>query len=203
MTNWTEDKKATLAQLYPEHTNAEIASILGVTKSAVMAQAFKQKLFKTPEFHKRTSSKGYFPKGHRSFNKGKKWDEFMSKEAQESSRKTTFKKGHTPKNHKPIGTEVIEPKNGYIKVKISEPNGWVLKHRHIWQQHNGIIPKGYNIQFKDKDKRDFNIENLYMINRNEQMAENSIIRYPANLRTAIKRIGKIKKLIKEHESNKY
>ena len=44
---------------------------------------------------------GQFVKGQTSFNKGKKWSEYMSEEGQKNSRKTTFKKGNIPANRRP------------------------------------------------------------------------------------------------------
>lgn len=137
-----------------------------------------------------------FKKGHTPANKGKKWDEFMSKEGQKNSRKTTFKKGHASHNRKPVGYERINV-DGYIEVKASEPRTFKLKHRVIWEQHHGKIPAGYNIQFRDKNPLNCTIENLYIISRKEQINQNTIMRYPNELRTAIKRISKLKKLINQ------
>lgn len=198
---WTPDNIKKLIALYPNNSNAEIAKILGTTVPAVDGRAFKLKLFKTKEFHKTRSSKSWFPKGHISHNKGKKWSEFMTEKGSQNSRKTTFKKGHTPKNYKPVGTEVFQKKDGYIKIKIAEPNKWMLKHRFVWEQHNGLIPKGFNVQFVNKDRADCRIENLYLISRSEQINNNSIIRYPEELRKTIHRVSKIKRLIKQNENN--
>lgn len=193
---WTEERKSKLIELYPEHTNRELAEILGVSESSINAQAFILNLFKSEDFHRRKREGTQFRKGNTPPNKGKKWDEYMSKEMQENSRKTTFKKGHTPKNHKPVGYQRITV-DGYIEVKTQEPNVFKLKHRIIWEEHNGPIPKGYNIQFRDRNPLNCSIENLYMISRSEQMSENTIMRYPEKLRTAIKRVSKIKKLINQ------
>ena len=39
---------------------------------------------------------GQFQKGQTPFNKGKKWDEYMTKEGQKNSKKTQFKEGNIP-----------------------------------------------------------------------------------------------------------
>jgi len=193
---WTEERKTILIELYPEHTNREIAEILGVSESSINAQAFILNLFKSEDFHRRKREAGMFKKGDTPPNKGKKWGEFMSLKSQENSRKTTFQKGHKPPNHKPVGYQRITV-DGYIEVKTQEPNVFNLKHRLIWEAHNGPIPKGHNIQFRDKNPLNCTIENLYMISRSKQISENTIMRYPENLRTAIKRVSKIKKLINQ------
>lgn len=199
---WTPEKDQQLKSLYPNKTNREVAEILGATESAINARAFILNLFKTKEFHRERASKSWYGKGHIPQNKGRKWSEYMSIEGQNRSRKTTFKKGNTPKNHLPVGTEMQERKDGYIKVKIAEPNKWMLKHRLVWERHNGPIPKGHNVQFANKDKTDCRIENLYLISRKEQINQNSIVRYPGEIRKAMTGISKIQKLIREHE-NKY
>lgn len=193
---WSEERKSKLIELYPEHTNKEIAEILGVSESSVSIQAFDLRLFKSEDFHRRKREGTQYRKGNTPTNKGKKWNEFMSHEGQQNSRKTTFKKGHTPKNHKPVGYQRITI-DGYIEVKTQEPNVFKLKHRLIWEEHNGQIPKGYNIQFRDRNPLNCTIENLYMISRSKQINENTIMRYPESLRTAIKRVSKIKKLINQ------
>lgn len=193
---WSEERTKRLIELYPEHTNREIAETLGVSESSVMLRAFNLRLFKSADFHRRKREATQFKKGLIPANKGKKWNEFMSHEGQQNSRKTTFKKGNIPPNHKPVGYERFT-KDGYIEVKVKETNIFRLKHRYIWEQHNGPIPKGCNIQFKDGNRLNCSIENLYMISRTDQVANNSIIRYPVNIRTAIRRVSKINKLIKQ------
>lgn len=201
MRSWSEIEDKILRELYSDTRNVDIAETLGRSKGAIDIRAFNLGLKKSEEMRRKNSSKGWFRKGHIPDNKGKRWSEFMSEEGMRNSSKTTFKKGHIPKNHKPVGTEVLEPKDGYVKVKIAEPNKWKLKHRYIWEQHHGKIPRGYNVQFHNKDRTDCRIENLYLISRSEQISNNSIIRYPQEVRTAIKRISKIKKLIRQNENN--
>jgi len=114
---------------------------------------------------------GRFKKGHSAHNKGKKWDEYMSKEGQVKSSKTTFKKGNIPHNHRPVGSERLS-KDGYIEVKIAEPNKWIGKHRLVWEQANGEIPKGYKMAFLDGDRQNVRLENLTILPLNEQLIMN-------------------------------
>lgn len=137
--------------------------------------------------HLQNGLTGYFPKGHTPFNKGKKWDEYLTPEQQEKSRQTCFSSERIVNNqdhtwyHK-IGDEV-EDKDGYIKIKCfnhARENGgwkknstraWKLKHRWLWEQNYGPIPKGYVIIFLDGNNRNFNLDNLAMIS----MKQNAII----------------------------
>jgi hypothetical protein len=121
----------------------------------------------------------------------------MPEEIRERVKHTWFPKGNKPQNHKPVGHERIT-RDGYKEVKVSEPNVFKLYHRLIWEQHNGPIPKGYNIQFKDGDKLNTTIENLYIISRKEQMLKNNIHNYPKELIPLIILQGKLNKKIKQH-----
>ena len=117
---------------------------------------------------------GCYKKGNAPANKGKKWDEYMSKEGQKNSRKTTFKKGNIPANHREIGEERIT-KDGYVEIKVRDRCGndnWEYKHRWIYEQHYGKIPKGHNIIFLDGNKQNFNIDNLKAVSKAEDLIMN-------------------------------
>ena len=163
---WPPARVRKLKKWYPNHTNEWIAEKLGTTLGAINGKAFALQLRKDPEWARERSSAGWFKKGHTPQNKGKKWDEFMSKEAQEASRSTTFKVGMMPSNHKPVGYE-RKTKDGYWEVKVAEPRTFKAKHRILWEQHHGPIPKGVNIVFIDGNTDNIVIENL----RAESMAE--------------------------------
>ncbi|THC65988.1 HNH endonuclease [Bacteroides fragilis] len=193
---WSPDKRQKLISLYPDHTNLEIASMLGSTESAVAGMAFKLKLRKSAKFLFEHSSKGFFPKGHQPMNKGRKQTEYMSDAQIEKTKATRFRKGHIPKNHKPVGYERIT-RDGYIEVKTAEPNVFEPKHRLVWVEYNGEIPSGYNIQFKDGNRQNASIENLYMISRSGQLKnENSMYaRYPEDVQYLIKLKGSLNRQI--------
>lgn len=115
---------------------------------------------------------GQFQKGHTPMNKGKKWDDYMSKEGQKNSRKTAFKKGNVPHNHRSVGSERIST-DGYIEIKIKEPNIFVLKHRWLWEQKNGKIPKDKILIFLDGNKLNLDLDNLALISRYENLTMNN------------------------------
>lgn len=99
-----------------------------------------------------------FPKGHESYNKGRKgW-------CAPGCEKGWFKKGHRSQNWMPVNSEALV-KDGYIKVKIAEPNVWELKHRVVWQRVNGAIPEDSCLIFLNGDKTDCRVENLMLIKR--------------------------------------
>lgn len=118
----------------------------------------------------------YFKKGMISHNKGIPINEWMTEEQRENFLKNKFKKGNVPHNAKEVGYEsVVFDKTGrpYYMIKILGKERLRYKHRVIWEEANGPIPKGYNVQFKDKNTLNCVLDNLYLISRSEQMIENT------------------------------
>lgn len=105
---------------------------------------------------------GKFRKGQTPHNKGKK----MPKEVYEKVKHTMFAKGNVPPNHRPVGSERIS-KDGYIEVKVAEPNKWRLKQRVVYEEAKGKIPEGCTIIFLDGNKRNLDIDNLRCVTRSE------------------------------------
>lgn len=114
-----------------------------------------------------TGRTGQFVKGQVPQNKGKK----MPPEVYEKCKGTMFKKGNIPKNHRPVGSERIN-RDGYVEIKIAEPNKWTLKHRLVWQQAHGTIPKGQIVIFRDNDRTNVVLENLLLISQSENLIIN-------------------------------
>ena len=112
--------------------------------------------------HLNSGVTGYFPKNNVPHNKGQKGVIYPGSE------KGWFKKGNKPHNTEKVGDEVVI-KDGYIKVKIAEPNVWMLKHRLVWETHNGPIPKDMCIRFLDGNKQNCDINNLELITRAEHL----------------------------------
>jgi len=104
-----------------------------------------------------------FLKGNVPYNKGKKG--FGGYEP------TQFKKGNIPHNHKPVGTERVT-RDGYVEVKIAESRKWKAKHILIYEQHNGIVPKGSVVIFGDGNNRNLNINNLICVSRQQLLLLN-------------------------------
>lgn len=88
------------------------------------------------------------------------------------SEKGWFKKGQTPWNHVNVGDEAWTS-DGYLKVKIAEPNRWKQKHVLVWEQQNGKVPAGFMITFKDKNHANCSIENLTLITKSENAIMNN------------------------------
>lgn len=110
---------------------------------------------------------GRYEKGNIPFNKG------IKGVCAKGSEKGWFKKGNTPHNYKPIGSERIDCKDGYTLVKTAEPNKWELKQHVVWNGFHGDIPKGQKIVFLDGDKTNFDINNLSLVTGGELLTMNN------------------------------
>ena len=204
---WTKEEINILLRDYqdPNIFSADIAKRLDRTLSQVYYKARTMGL-KAPLERSRLAGKlgtnhpnavaHRFKKGSVPPNKGKK----MSPEVYEKVKETMFKKGNSPVNHREVGSERINV-DGYIETKVAEPNVWRLKHRIIWEQYNGVIPAGYNVQFKNHNTQDCRIENLYIISKAEQMrTENSLVaRYPKEVQEVIRLKGVVNRIIHKRE----
>lgn len=108
-----------------------------------------------------------FQKGHVPNNKGKK----MSREMYEKAHPTMFKKGNVPVNYRPVGSERVNV-DGYIEIKVADPNKWLLKHRVVYEREIGEIPKDSAVFFLDGDKQNCELSNLKLVKRSELLIMN-------------------------------
>ena len=140
-------------------------------------KAFALGLRKPKEFMEERSKASQFDKGHRPFNKGRNQDEWMSEEGKRNSAKTQFKPGTVHPNSptlKAAGYESIRSYKGqqYIWIKPHDGRRMMPKHRYIWEQAYGAIPKGMNVQFRDGNPLNCVLDNLYLISRASQVRKN-------------------------------
>lgn len=101
-----------------------------------------------------------FKKGHVPYLKGKKGYHTPGSE------KGWFKPGHTPRNKKPVGSERVDV-DGYVWIKVAEPNKYRQKHRVVWEAANGPIPSNCVVIFLDGNRLNVCLENLKMITKRE------------------------------------
>ena len=85
----------------------------------------------------------------------------------------TFKRGRIPASTLPLGAEILRG-DGYVWVKLAEPNVWRQKHIHIWEEANGLLPEGHLLKFLDGDRQNVTLDNLALVNRAENLAINRL-----------------------------
>jgi hypothetical protein len=191
--------KQQIIDLYPNHSSRYIAELLGVSITKVYNTAWAANVKKSAEYLLTPESgriiepsvANQFKPGHTPHNKGKQ----LSAEIYEKVAPTMFKRGNKPHNTKPVGTiNLRADKTGrlyqYIKIKDCH---WELLQRHVWTQANGEIPAGSVVIFLDGNYLNCDISNLQVISRRENMARNTIQRYPAELQEVMKLTCKLKR----------
>lgn len=159
---WTEEEVEFVREIYPYHSNDEVAKRL---KEKYGIEISKRNLLNVKNRYnipnKVIPNSGCYRKGQVPWNKGRE----MSDETKEKVKKTWFKKGQIPKNHKPVGSTRID-KDGYKLIKIAEPNKWALYHRHLYElEHGEKLKKNEAVIFADGDKTNFDIDNLVKVSR--------------------------------------
>jgi hypothetical protein len=128
-----------------------------------------------------------FPPGHVSFNKGRKGV------CAAGCEKGWLKPGQMPQTYRPVGTKRTTA-NGYVEVKIADPDVWEYKHILIWEAAHGAVPKGKVIIFADRNRLNLKLKNLLMISRSELAVMNrwGLIYANADLTMAGKTVADIK-----------
>lgn len=151
-----------------------------------------------------TGRTGCFPKGNEPFNKGKPHP------TRGRASETQFKKGGLPHNTNYLGHERVS-KDGYVEISIAETNPhtgferrYVLKHRYLWEQANGPVPKGMALKCRgeriDTDPSNWELIPRALLprlnggRRKKRMAYDAA---PAELKPALMAIAKIEQAISE------
>lgn len=178
---WTSEEYLKYQKRYPQGMHEFIRDNSWGVSSKEMAEMVNEKFgtdftqAKMKMYRQRHGIKsgvtGWYQKNHPSGNKGMKQEEFMSPEAIERTKATRFKPGTIPPNTKPVGT--ISVVDGYKLIKVKDKGRryemWKALHRYVWEQHNGPIPKGMLVVFKDQDPMNCDIDNLMLITRGEHV----------------------------------
>lgn len=103
------------------------------------------------------------------FKKGNiPWNKRKNVAVSEKIKQHWFTKGHKPWQTKPVGYERIDSRDGYVLVKVSD-NNFIPKQRLIYEKHYGAISDDDLVMFLDGNKRNFNIDNLMLISKAENL----------------------------------
>lgn len=202
---WTDDELHYLKSNFPNTYTKDLCNILHKSYTQIAGKAYVLRLKKSPEFLKMElgkqadrlridGAKYRFKIGSTPPNKGKP----MPEELYKRFAPTMYQKGHEPHNEKHDGAERIT-KDGYIQIRISK-NVYKLKHRVVYEKHHGTIPDDMKIRFKDGNKLNVCIDNLEAISYADNMAQNTIMRFPKEVRQTIRILNKIKKVINEKQN---
>lgn len=178
---WNKTESEELTKLYPTTLAKDLAKHFNCKVYQIYNRANKLGLHKDQEWLMSYYKENYKGHEHTQFQKGiKAWNKGM-KGLQIGGVETQFKKGQTPHNTKPIGYRSF--RDGYLVEKVEK--GFEFVHVLLWKQHNGEIPKGMFVVFKDKNKNNIHIDNLEIIIRVEHMRRNHIQNLPKELKEVI------------------
>ena len=188
-TKWTQEQLQKLHEIYPDCFRVEdITGIIGRPLKSIYHKAAQLKLKRNSNvgntYLKIVGIDSRFKKGNQPWNKGIKGICIGGKETQ-------FKKGNVPHNTRYDGATRLNV-DGYIEERISKRN-WDLQHRLVWQRQNGPIPEGCLVKFRDGNRLNTNIENLYLSTKKDNMNSNTIHRYPKEIKKAIRLLNKLNK----------
>jgi hypothetical protein len=199
---WKPHEVEILKQHYSDSTIHELMQMLNKTYKSIYQQAYLQKLKKSAAYEEkrrlqdienlRKNTIARFQKGRTPWNKNVK--AYMGANA------TSFKKGNLPHNTRNEG-ETRKDKEGYVLLKIANKK-WIRKHRVIWEQTHGEIPKGYLIRIKDGNKENYLLDNMELITMADNMRLNTMHRFPTELKQTIKLLKKLKKKINEKQDSR-
>lgn len=201
---WSKEHTELLIQHYPNTKMPALIEMLGRTQWQIYFKVKRLKLKKSPEYMqaqrkeegerlKKVGAKTRFANGNKTWNKGKTG--YMG------ANSGSFKKGNVSHNTKPLGS-TRRDKDKAIQVKVYEGNGnsnYVRLSHLVWEQHNGKIPKGMVVAFKDRNVDNTSIENLELVTRAEMMKRNHFHRLPQSLKSIIFVIRKLNKKIRKYE----
>lgn len=181
ITKWTDEVINFMIENYEGRDNIELAELLNekfnLNTNGDRVSNVKSNLKRRKGIDITTGiNRGCIKKGNIPFNKGLKWNQYLTKEQQEKSSKTWFKKGNIPMTAVEIGEEHIRHKKpndeGFLCVKTCNGKGnknWTPKQRYVYEQHYGEIPKGHKVIFADGNRNNFDISNLILVSNAEEL----------------------------------
>lgn len=199
---WKPHEIELLKQHYADSTIHELMQMLNKSDRKIYNQARNLGLKKSAEYEEkrriqdieniRKNTTKRFQKGQTPWNKGIK--------GSIPNNVTSFKKGNLPHNTRNEGETRLN-KEGYLLVKIAHKK-WVRKHYLIWEEVNGKVPKGYILRLKDNNRDNYDISNIELISRAENMRLNTMHRFPEELKQTIRLLKKLKKKINEKQNSR-
>lgn len=104
-----------------------------------------------------------------------------------------FIRGQLAHNKRPVGSEK-RVENGYVHVKVGEPDVWKYKHVLAYEQYYGVtVPKTHCVIFIDGDNENLAPSNLQMVTRKEVAVFNKsgYCRYPVELTPTLRTLTQL------------
>lgn len=194
-TTMTAAQDAFIKENYLKMPVKTLAAAIGKSGCGVSGRLRQLGLTIPKEIIEQRKSDSHFQKGQPSFNQGKRQKDYMRPEMIEKTKATRFKKGSIPHNTKYNGHQRIT-KDGYIEIRVKR-GVYRLKHLWEWEGINGALPEGHCLRCVDGNIQNTAPENWKLITRAENMILNTIHRYPEEVKTSIRLVNKLNKVINQ------
>lgn len=196
MKTWTESEILFLKKHYANMETKIMAQAMNKKPDAVNRKASLLGIHKSKKFLSETIKRNgidnnTFKKGMVPWNKNKTG-------LTQLGGAHKFRKGNIPHTYKEVGYESVR-KDGYIFIKTE--SGFKPKQQYIYEQNFGEIPRNHIVIFKDNNKYNFDIDNLELISRSENMKRNSIWNMPEELKEVVILKKTLMKIINGKEQN--
>lgn len=199
---WSQDELEYLREHYADNFTEDIARTLDRSMESVFNKAYLMGLQKSAQFRVMTGRMSSdhpnvvasrYKKGRVPENKGKA----MPDEVRKKVARTWFPTGHQPHNTRQDGA--LSKRQGYWYIRLSLGK-WRQLHTWTWEQANRPIdPKTEMVKFRDGNRDNCALENLYLCSRADNMKQNTIHRYPDDIKQGIRALRSLKNKIKEYE----
>ncbi|MGY5383275.1 HNH endonuclease signature motif containing protein [Vibrio metschnikovii] len=196
--DYTREMISFLAEHYPvapvSDWAAKFNETFGTNKSkGALAGSCKR-------FKIKSGRTGQFEKGHISHNKGKSFP------LRGKAKETAFggARSNANDNRKPIGSTRVCTKDGYLIVKVAEPNVWRHAHVVLWEKEYGEVPDNHVIRFYDNSPEKIKaptLDNLFMVSRrvHARLTQMKLSDTPMEYKETLILIAKIEQEIKDKE----
>jgi hypothetical protein len=171
--------------------NEALGKRLGRSWSSVQNMAVKRGLRKSAAFLRGPECR--FQQGMTPWNLGKTG--YMG------ANRTSFRKGRMPQTWLPVGSERVNP-DGTLERKVRNPDHWKPLKDIIWQSAHGRIRRGWFVVHKDRNRQNFELGNLTLVDRAENMRRNSYHRYPKEIARLIQLRGALQRQINKREGKR-
>lgn len=213
---WTAAEDVRMRREYPDTPTTDLAKALQRSLTAVYGRARILGLAKSAAYRESPAAcrlrrgdnigaQFRFRKGIAPANKGLRRPGWHRGRMKQTWFKPGQRSGKAAAHYMPIGsTRLVD---GYVYRKVSDvPNvpytvNWKPENHLVWTAAHGPIPPGHILKFRNGDKTDCRLENLYVMPRRELMARNSVHNLPKPLKSAIHLLAQLKRRIRERTSD--
>lgn len=208
---WTAEEDAVLRERYPHEPSKAIAAALGRSLSSVYVRAQCIGVQKSAEYvattrwragHVPASAGRPFKPGDRAWNKGQSYRNGSD------TMRARYAAGYRPQTEKPIGSLRLRTTRGltYLERKFSmtgtnQSQRWRTVHRLVWEAEHGPTPRGRVVVFRPGMHTvvadEITLERLELVTHAQLLERNSVLRYPAELRAAMRRRARLERAIRD------